>query len=387
VRSYHLLRTWWRAIACFWAPSSTTRTTAPPAYRAQPVRRHARASRWTRAGRALRSLSALLSGEALSLPYYRRCRPAPMGGRTVPEHAIDAAVVFSSSMAQYAEAATCRRAAAAGRLCRRRFRQVGPVRRPSAAGRCPGSMRREGRCLLAYERALAAAGDAPSSSPTRSPTLFRRWRPKCSAECADRWATASMPTSSRPIRRANPFAAGETAARVHRRHGLLAQRRRGVLVCHRGAAGLRARWPALRFVVVGRSPPPAVQALAGEAVSGHRHRARRAPLPAACAGGRGAAAPGARRAEQGAGGHGHGAAGGRRGGLRRGHRCPLRAQHRRVLREPTTTSEAVSTLLEDPTRASQVGAAGRDCVLQATAGMPTWRAFDSYLPVAAGAAA
>ena len=49
----------------------------------------------------LRSLAGLLSNEALSLPYYRNAGLQAWVTRTLREQRIDAAVIFSSAMAQY----------------------------------------------------------------------------------------------------------------------------------------------------------------------------------------------------------------------------------------------------------------------------------------------
>ena len=52
----------------------------------------------------VRSLAGLLNGEALTLPYYRSANLAAWVARTAREQKLDAAVVFSSAMAQYVPA-------------------------------------------------------------------------------------------------------------------------------------------------------------------------------------------------------------------------------------------------------------------------------------------
>jgi hypothetical protein len=49
----------------------------------------------------LRSAVGLLTGEALTLPYYRNAGLAQWIERVLREHAISKAIVFSSAMAQY----------------------------------------------------------------------------------------------------------------------------------------------------------------------------------------------------------------------------------------------------------------------------------------------
>jgi sugar transferase (PEP-CTERM/EpsH1 system associated) len=55
----------------------------------------------------LKSLSGLLSGKALTLPYYYNAALGDWVRQTIVDHKIDKALVFSSSMAQYLDAQAC----------------------------------------------------------------------------------------------------------------------------------------------------------------------------------------------------------------------------------------------------------------------------------------
>jgi hypothetical protein len=103
-RSYHLLKHLAERHRCTWAPSSTTPTTRHTCHPAPVVRRPACVCGCTRArapgqpGRPGQRPGA----DAALLP---RRRPARWVAHTLARSAIDAAVVFSSSMAQYAQSA------------------------------------------------------------------------------------------------------------------------------------------------------------------------------------------------------------------------------------------------------------------------------------------
>jgi len=187
--------------------------------------------RWAR----LRSVSAFLSGEPLSLPYYRSepLRQWVAGVRA--RHAIDATVVFSSVMAEYAVAAEL----PPGHPLLVDFVDVDSEKWAQYATqrRWPMSWvyAREGRCLLAYERALARRATRSFFVADKESDLLPLG-PGGGAERADdgQWRRCrfllSRSGTRQPVRPRRP------AARVHRRHGLLAQHRRSHLVCDRGAA-------------------------------------------------------------------------------------------------------------------------------------------------------
>jgi hypothetical protein len=125
--------------------------------------------------------------------------------------------------------------------------------------------RREGRALLAYERRGAARARSFLLRHRQGSRAVPSLAPEVRAQCASHGQRRRRRLLSPDPARAVAVLAGEQAAGVHRRHGLLAQRRRGHLVRADMLPALRQRWPRLRFHIVGRSPTPAVRALAGEA--------------------------------------------------------------------------------------------------------------------------
>jgi len=206
----------------------------------------------------LASLTGLLRGEPLTLAYYR---DAEMLAWARAQSA-DAAVVFSSSMAQYAEGLN-------GRVLVD-FVDVDSAKWTDYADahRWPMSWlyRREGRTLLAYERAVAARVHQSFFVTEKEVALFAGLAP----ECAQRLRVAGNGVDTvyfapDPARR-NPYDPGElpivfTGAmdywpNVDAVSWFVADM----------LPALRARWPALRLSIVGRSPTAAVQALAGDGV-------------------------------------------------------------------------------------------------------------------------
>ncbi len=245
--------TWWRATACSSAPSSTTRKTSPMstpcAHWCADLHAHPAAARCAPASPAC---AACCSGEALTLRYYRDAGLRQWVQETLAHEKIDAAIVFSSSMAQYAELRP-------GLPTLVDFVDVDSAKWTQYADqhRWPMSWlyRREGRELLAYERAVAARSKRSFFVTEKETALFRQLAPECAP-------TASRPMSNgvdadffSPRRfRAVAVSRPAKAAGLHRRHGLLAQRRRRDMVRARHAAGAA---PALaRPALPHRRPQP-----------------------------------------------------------------------------------------------------------------------------------
>jgi sugar transferase (PEP-CTERM/EpsH1 system associated) len=127
--------------------------------------------------RKLASLRGLLTGEALSLPYYRVAAMQRWVDDTIARQRIEAVVVFSSTMAQFVE----------GDRHRGLTRIVDFVDVDSdkwlqyaARGRGPKAWvyAREGRLLLSYERRVAADFDASLFVTEAEAALFRRLAPE-----------------------------------------------------------------------------------------------------------------------------------------------------------------------------------------------------------------
>jgi len=211
----------------------------------------------------LRSLAGLAQGEPLTLHYYDSPRLHDWVRSTMAAQPMAAAVVFSSSMAQFAESAADLPTV------------VDLVDVDSAkwadyatAHAWPMSWlyRREGERLLAYERAVVARSHRSFLVTDKEVALFRQLAPECAGKVLALCNGVDADHFAPQGNRASPFAAGEiplvfTGAMDYWPNiDAVSWFVREVLPV------LVQRWPALRFHIVGRSPSPAVRALASEAV-------------------------------------------------------------------------------------------------------------------------
>lgn len=220
----------------------------------------------------LRSALALLGTQALTLRYYRDAGLARWIEQLAARHAIDAVVVFSSAMAQYAQ-----RLPQLPMLVD--FVDVDSAKWSEYAGkrRWPLSWlyRREGASLLAYERWVAKQAQRAFFVTDKESALFGQLAPECLANIDTISNGVDADFFSPDPDRASPFASA--AAKPN---GAAAE----IPVVFTGAMdywpnidavvwfvgeiwpSLRRRWPHLRFYIVGRNPPATVQALAGDSV-------------------------------------------------------------------------------------------------------------------------
>jgi sugar transferase (PEP-CTERM/EpsH1 system associated) len=216
----------------------------------------------------IRSLSGLLTGQALSERYYQDAVLQGWVNQTLANENIDAIVIFSSVMAQYVPL----QSVAGKPPMLVDFVDVDSAKwtQYAAQHRWPMSWlyQREGARLLAYERAVAARAQRSFFVTDNETALFAKLAPECTTQletiCNGVDADFFSPDPARP----SPFVVqgGEND---------------GIPLVFTGAMdywpnidavtwfvseilpGLRATWPQLRFYIVGRSPPPAVLALAG----------------------------------------------------------------------------------------------------------------------------
>lgn len=210
----------------------------------------------------LRSLNGLFSREALSLPYYRRRSMHDWVRKTLASQPFDAAVVFSSVMAQYAPTDLPALVD---------FVDADSAKWSSYAEARSWPMswvyRREGRMLLDFERRTAARAQRAFFVTTAEVDLFTRLAPECISQVeamgngvdADFFAPENAGVS--------PYAAGELPIVFT---GAMDYWPNVDAVCWFVAEvlpALRRQWPSLRFHIVGRSPVPAVQALESDAVA------------------------------------------------------------------------------------------------------------------------
>jgi sugar transferase (PEP-CTERM/EpsH1 system associated) len=176
---------------------------------------------------------------------------------------IDAVVVFSSSMAQYA----------------RDFKvpvlvdfvDVDSAKWTDYAGahRWPLSWlyRREGEKLLAFERGLAQRSARSFFVTEKEADLFRRLAPECAPRVEVMSNGVDAGYFAPEASRASPFAAGELAVVFTGAMDYWPNVDAVTWFALDMLPRLRERWPGLRFHIVGRSPNDAVRALASDAVS------------------------------------------------------------------------------------------------------------------------
>jgi sugar transferase (PEP-CTERM/EpsH1 system associated) len=123
----------------------------------------------------IKSLRGLLSGEALSLPYYRNRELQDWVDRTIREQGIDRVLVFSSPMAQYVEKYP-------GMLRVADFVDIDSDKWRQYAGSksWPSSWiyQREGEKLLAYEKRIAAQFNATVFVSEQEAQLFKILAPE-----------------------------------------------------------------------------------------------------------------------------------------------------------------------------------------------------------------
>jgi sugar transferase (PEP-CTERM/EpsH1 system associated) len=212
----------------------------------------------------LRSLSGLWRGEALTLPYYRQRGVSDWVRATCARVHIDAAVVFSSAMAQYAQAIP-------GEATLVDFVDVDSAKWSQYASmrRWPMSWlyRREARLLLECERAIAARAAASCFVTENEAAVFRALAPGSAARVHAMCNGVDADFFSPVHESASPYAPGEIALVFTGAMDYWPNIDAVTWFAAEVLPGLRAAWPALRFHIVGRSPTPAVQALAGPGVA------------------------------------------------------------------------------------------------------------------------
>ncbi len=222
------------------------------------------------------SLLALLTGEPLTLRYYASNALRAWVQRTLASQTIDATLVFSSSMAQYADIRAnhhtdIHAGAASSVPLLVDLVDVDSAKWTVYAQRHAWPMswlyRREGERLLAYERAVVARAQRSFLVTDNEVALFNRLAPECAgrvdALCNGVDAEFFMPQPGL----ASPYAPGEQAVVFTGAMDYWPNIDAVTWFVHDMLPALRQRWPGLRLHIVGRSPAAAVRALAGEAVA------------------------------------------------------------------------------------------------------------------------
>jgi sugar transferase (PEP-CTERM/EpsH1 system associated) len=154
----------------------------------------------------IRSLTGLLTGESLTLHYYRDRSMAKWVRATLAEHNIKKVVVFSTAMAQYvASIPDLHVVADFVDVDSEKWKQYGQSRRwPLSA-----IFQREAEHLLTFERAVAKKASATLFVTPQEAELFRSLAPECASRVSHLCNGVNAEFFSRRLDLANPFAVDE----------------------------------------------------------------------------------------------------------------------------------------------------------------------------------
>lgn len=207
----------------------------------------------------LGSLSGLLRQEALSLAYYRSAGMRRWVREVANAQPLDACVVFSSPMAQYAETLLPKVPMLVD------FVDVDSAKWTQyvAQHRWPMSWvyGREGRQLLAYERKLALRSRQAFFVTPNEVALFLQSAPECREKVASVSNGVDADFFSPDVALSNPFPSGQRAVVFTGAMDYWPNVDAAVWFATEALPWLRQRHPDLVFYIVGRDPAPRVLSL------------------------------------------------------------------------------------------------------------------------------
>jgi sugar transferase (PEP-CTERM/EpsH1 system associated) len=207
----------------------------------------------------LRSLGALLANRSLSLDYYRDAGLRAWTARTMQAQPIGRIVVFSSSMAQYAEAyPAARRVVDFCDVDSDKWRQYAEKK----SWPMNWLYRHEARQLLAYERQVARACDAALFVSAPEADLFKELAPESAAKIGFFNNGVDTDYFSPARSYASPYPAGERAVVFTGAMDYWPNIDAVQWFAAEVFPQLRARFTDAVFYIVGARPAGAVQALA-----------------------------------------------------------------------------------------------------------------------------
>jgi sugar transferase (PEP-CTERM/EpsH1 system associated) len=208
------------------------------------------------------SLAGLLRGEPLTLSYYRDRSMCRWVDGLVARGQVDCALVFSSSMAQYAVGTPAPLLVDFVDVDSAKWTDY------ASAHRWPMSWlyAREGRTLLRYERQVAIRADHSFFATDKEAAMFRALAPESAPKVAALGngvdADYFAPDPGRP----SPFPAQEHAIVFTGAMDYWPNVDAVTWFVREMLPRLRERWPSLCFHIVGRSPTAAVRELASDTV-------------------------------------------------------------------------------------------------------------------------
>lgn len=209
----------------------------------------------------LKSLGGLLTGEPLTLTYYRNPGLQRWVQQTAALHKLQACVVFSSAMAQYAQPLL------PGVPMLVDFVDVDSAKwtQYAPAHRWPLSMlyRREGQRLLAYERAVAAQAHRSYFVTPNETALFVSQAPECEGGVQSMGNGVDCDFFQPDARLPSPFQVDEQALVFTGAMDYWPNIDGVSWFVAEMLPRLVARHPRMRFYIVGRNPSQQVRALAG----------------------------------------------------------------------------------------------------------------------------
>lgn len=213
----------------------------------------------------IRSLSGLLSGDALSLPYYTDRAMQNWVAKTCASHNIRHTLVYSSAMAQFLpkDSTSFERKVID-------FVDVDSDKWSQYAKQKPWPMswlyRREARCLLRCEQELAADFDANLFVSSAEAALFKQLSPATASKTGfynngvDFNYFDPLTTDESVLQ--NPFSAGDQALVFTGAMDYWPNEDAVIWFAHNVLPALRNAHPALVFCIVGSKPTANVQRLA-----------------------------------------------------------------------------------------------------------------------------
>jgi polysaccharide biosynthesis protein PslH len=209
------------------------------------------------------SLTALPAGRPLTLDYYRSAAMHAWVREVMAAHRIDAIVVFSSAMAQFVPQAPTMPVLVD-------FVDVDSAKWTQYASnhRWPLSWlyRREGERLLAYEREVASRAQRSFFVTENEVALFNAAAPECAPRVQAIGNGVDSDFFAPDAARTTPFATDEIPVVFTGAMDYWPNIDAVTWFAQEIFPLLRAKHPGLRFYIVGRSPPASVQALASAEV-------------------------------------------------------------------------------------------------------------------------
>ena len=206
----------------------------------------------------LRSLTGLLTGEALSLPYYRDTALRHWVDELLARRPVRRAMVFSSPMAQYLERHRVLRVADIVDVDSDKWMQY------AAKARWPARWiyAREGRRLLDYERHVASTFDASYFVSSAEAALFHRLAPESVDRVSHFENGVDTLYFSPDAVHADPFASSDEALVFTGAMDYWPNVDAVTWFAQEALPAIRRERPGAVFYIVGSRPTPAVQALA-----------------------------------------------------------------------------------------------------------------------------